>query len=486
MKIFLLSIVFGVLTSNLFAQSPTFKLNYKFIVDEALLKMDEKDMDETQRTIAATAALAMAFQDDDTPIAQVWVNKNWVKAKASLFSDYYELIDKEKDEYYTIYPNDKSYYLNTTQRDKFIGTETNATFISELPIEFIPNQEKEIAGYKCKLAKITLSDSDENSADLNIWYTETLPQAYWGEYGYLKNIPGAALEISTSGLGIQVSDIHPENDIHLFDIPNDFTLIDTPKMEDFPSDEDEQDSLVVTNYELGMNRHAFYDEEKGLYGIKDSEENIITQPKYLSIQPYVNDFSIVSDENYLSGTIDLNGQVIIPIEFQSLYFSEVENCFTFSKNEKYGILDHKGNVIIPNQYDNVSFLKHGYAIVAINEKYGIINNDNKIVVYPTYKYITDHTDNNFIVYDDEKSTYSLYTIKGENLKATYDYISTGNADDLFLVTKNNKYGFINGVGIVIIPIKYDYATTFVGGKTEVMLEGREDSFYLNSKGEEIK
>ena len=65
---------------------------------------------------------------------------------------------------------------------------------SELPIKFVDEQKKKIAGYTCKLAKIIVNE--DHTATIHIWYTEDLPQAYWGEYAYLNNIPGAALEIS--------------------------------------------------------------------------------------------------------------------------------------------------------------------------------------------------------------------------------------------------------------------------------------------------
>jgi GLPGLI family protein len=85
------------------------------------------------------------------------------------------------------------------------------------------DKKKKIAGYTCKLAKIIVNE--DHTATIHIWYTEDLPQAYWGEYAYLKNIPGAALEISTSGIGIQAYRIKPDGDVNLFKIPSDFSEI---------------------------------------------------------------------------------------------------------------------------------------------------------------------------------------------------------------------------------------------------------------------
>lgn len=489
MKIYLLTIAFSFLSIFAFAQYPTFKLSYKFLVDDSLLQMDPEDMTPSQKTIAETAAMALAFQDGDKPIAQVWVNKTLVRANANLFSDAYELIDKEKDLQYTIFPSSSQYYQAKRIQDDYLEHEDEAiTWNSDLPVEFVEGKTKEIAGHKCKFAKIDFGEVEGETIEIHIWYTESIPQTYWGQYGYLKKIPGAALEVSTNGLGIQVFEIVPESDMKIFEIPEEYTQIDNPLNSGLFSIDDYADSLSssMTEYELGHDRYAFYDDESGMYGVKTSDNEIIVEPQYTSIQPFQTDFAIVSNEDYLSGTIDIEGNVIIPLEFESLYFSEVDNCFTFAKSGKYGLLDNSGKIIIPNQYDHINFLKNGFAVIMIGDKYGIIDSNNKTIVNPSYEYISEHSSQNFIAVDYEKSTYSMYTIQGEKHIATYSFISLAQANDLFLVTQDNKYGYINGEGKVVIPIKYSYASLFVDGKAEVMIDGKDDIFYIDTEGNEIK
>ena len=487
MKTPLVTLLFSLWAFSLLAQSPIFKLNYTFLIDKELLAMDEKDMDDTQKTIAATAAMVLAFQDEGKPIAQVWVNKNFVRAKANLYNDSYDIIHKNDSLQYTVYPSNEQYYVVQEPRDKLLqlGSE-NMLLTSEMPVELL-EKEKEIAGYTCKLAQITFGKELGEPMELQIWYTPDIPNAYWGEYAYLKNIPGAALEISTNGFGITVSNIELEKDLTVFDIPSDYAQVDTPQDNGLFSfgGEGEVDS-VSTVYELGNDLYAFYDEEASLYGIMDSNSNVILEPSYVVINTFENNIAVVSDANYLSGAINLKGEIIIPLEYESLAYNAQDDTFVFLKDGKYGIFDSKTNIIIPNEYDFITSFKHNLAMVSVGEKYGLVNLKNEFVVPAVYSFISDNTDKHFICYDEQSEKYILYAIEGQVKKASYDYIYYSFQDDIFVVMQDGKSGYINGEGKVIVPIIYAYAGSFVDGKAEVMLEDRENSFYINTKGEEIK
>lgn len=221
-------ILFISLSFAAFSQYPTFRIDYKFIVDEAVLQTNKNQVDESQIDLINTATLAQAFQKDGEPIIRIYVNKNLVQANTSIYSKNYEIIDKNKQIITTVFPDTEEYYTHKDIDNGVIEINDNYYLYSELPIKFINNTIKEIAGYKCKLAKIELMN-EETPLIIDIWYNEYFPQAYWGEYKYLKKIPGAALEISTSGIGIQATKISPEGRIDIFRIPSGFTQIDPLK-----------------------------------------------------------------------------------------------------------------------------------------------------------------------------------------------------------------------------------------------------------------
>lgn len=488
MKRFLLFTFTLLFSLNLFSQqNQVFKISYKFRVDESLLQIDENETDEAKKTLAATAAVAMMFQEEGKPIAQVWVDKDFVRAKSNLYSENYEITNKKTSETFIVYPSTEQYYINTEPRDKVLELGDDFVLASEMPIEFISNEEKTIAGYKCKLGKVTFSDGENNSVEIHIWYTEAIPNIYWGEYAYLKNIPGAALEISTSGLGIIADQVEIEkSEQSIFAIPETYTQLDSPATEDF-SLFDDTDSLTENNieeYDVAENRVAFLDKETQLYGLKDYDDNIIIEPAYSSIYQSAGRIIIVLDEEYNFGAIDLDGNILLPLDYESLSFSEVDNMFIFSKNGKYGLLSVEGTVLIPNEYDHINFMKQGHAIIMVSDKYGIIDAQNKIVVAPKYHFITENTGKSFISFE-EDAVYALYSFDGKK-KTTYEYLTYAGEGDLFLVLDKEKYGYVNAEGKIVIPLKYTYATIFENGVAMVMIDGKEDVFYINPKGEEVK
>lgn len=53
------------------------------------------------------------------------------------------------------------------------------------------------------------------------------------------------------------------------------------------------------------------------------------------------------------GYIDIHGNVIIPLEYDSAMDIPVKKCFQVSKNGKWGLIDNQNKTIIPLQWDNL-------------------------------------------------------------------------------------------------------------------------------------
>lgn len=466
-----------------FCQLQTFKIDYKFLIDSSLFQLDADEIDEQQKMLMTTASLLLAFQDGDKPVAQVWVNKDFVRSKTNLYGENYEITNKVNNESIFIYPEIQQYYINTTPQDKVLDLGESIKLASELPIEFIENQVRTISGYSCKLAVITAVEDEETQAKIQVWYTESLPPAYWGEYAYLKNIPGAALEISTSGIGIQASEIQLEADLNIFTIPQEYTQIDTPiASEIFSFGDDEFDeSEKYKEFYLNDSLSAFFDEDLQLYGIKESDGDTLITAQFTNISPFENGLAIVSNENNEYGALDLQFKPIIPLEYESLNFNSEDQTFIFSKNGKYGILSSTNNIIISNDYDFISFFNNNKAIVSNGDFYGIINRENEVIVPLEYENITEVVGDYFVVFTSNDGCI-LYTLKGIK-RASYDFISSAFADDIFIVMANGKYGYINGEGKVIIPIIYDYVSSFSDGIASVLPADSDTLVIINTKGE---
>src|SRR5690606_17041471 len=93
-----------------FSQYPTFKIDYKYLVDEAILQQNNNQVDESQLSFISAIIKSLAFQEEGKPLTQIWVNTHFVRAETSLFSNTYELNNKIDQLTFIVYPETKEYY----------------------------------------------------------------------------------------------------------------------------------------------------------------------------------------------------------------------------------------------------------------------------------------------------------------------------------------------------------------------------------------
>ena len=119
------------------------------------------------------------------------------------------------------------------------------------------------------------------------------------------------------------------------------------------------------------------------------------------------------------GLLDLNGNEIIPFEYQEIY-SGGKNKLIVNKGGglgfseggayvsggKWGVIDYSNKVKVPIIYDEVSAIQHNYVVrkgskmgeygIVIGGKYGLVNSENKVLIPITYDYIDCYSSNNLI------------------------------------------------------------------------------------------
>ena len=187
MKKLTLCILVIVCTTIAYAQTiTTNRINYKFYISPELENIDlDNETDKVKKELAMVAMMAMSFQEEGQPVAQAWVTKEKLRVNNSLFQKSYQITDKISQESYVVYPEYKTYTKTVPATDKLLDIEGTYTSASDLPFEIVEGQSKTIAGYSCKLAKITLA-LDSFATHIEIWFTDKLPNLYWGEYAYLE------------------------------------------------------------------------------------------------------------------------------------------------------------------------------------------------------------------------------------------------------------------------------------------------------------
>lgn len=176
-----------------------------------------------------------------------------------------------------------------------------------------------------------------------------------------------------------------------------------------------------------------YESENGTYGLKNKKGEIVISPyyDYIDLSDYENTDLILVDKNLLSGCINKNNDIIIPIIYDSIFIENnyIDAVVTTSTQELTHLLDFNGNHII-NPFEGV-----------------LITFDNKTERFkPIRREIKD-----------EKFYGCIDVVKRKIIIDTvYEEIEYISEEDGFRVKLNEKYGYINVKGEIIIPIEYSF------------------------------
>ncbi|MCH8903667.1 MAG: WG repeat-containing protein [Bacteroidetes bacterium] len=208
-------------------------------------------------------------------------------------------------------------------------------------------------------------------------------------------------------------------------------------------------------------------ESDRVYGYIDrSGKEIIKIGKYRGIGEFedsVAAFSIRKGDTSFGGMIDLSGNEIIPPEYQGLKILG-EGLIRFqikhfprkyiNVKDKFGIIDKENNIVLPAEYYCISRFINGMAIV--KKKFselrsGMINNKGEVIIPLIYRAIVND-----------------YHCGGSRLRE--EHFNEG----LIAVQLDDKWGFVDFEGKLIVPIEYDYVFHFENGFATVGMKNEED------------
>ncbi len=182
--------------------------------------------------------------------------------------------------------------------------------------------------------------------------------------------------------------------------------------------------------------------KSGLYGVIDTDGKVIIDMVYDDI--IRQDSHYIVKKQGLYGVLDENGKVVIDLTNDALHklktskTYENKSAYFAKKQGKYGMYDDKGEVILPFEYDKHGKIEQGILPVSKNGKWGMI------------KFATDQ----YHGVDFDKPYHIMV-----DFGLDYDFIY-GFTDELSLAVKDDKYGFIDKTGKLVIGLDYDFALPF--------------------------
>lgn len=209
------------------------------------------------------------------------------------------------------------------------------------------------------------------------------------------------------------------------------------------------------------------------------------------------------EEDGKFGLIDLKGNVIAePIYDEIDGLSCKEGELLVKQDGKYGVINNKGVNLVKIKYDYISgdeyyTYQEGYKLSGyiIGEKtsdgyrYGYMNSNQKILLDTDYSEIIriggingEDTDKNIFIIARKNGQCGLIKNKKVIIDFKYQDINYTGIDDLFIVTRNTKYGLCNSKGKIILQANYEEINV---NDTYIYTINNNVENYFNLDGKEI-
>lgn len=197
-------------------------------------------------------------------------------------------------------------------------------------------------------------------------------------------------------------------------------------------------------------------------GIADEHGNVILPCEYESIGQFWNDKNIATlQKDTLFGVADTSFNIIIPCEYQLIQFDLTGNLI-FKKNGLFGLMDIKTNILIPARYQQFNGFRqimynkdpNPYSMVMRDSMFGYINIKGREVIPCKYKQLGYEIHNNRVFYR-ENNKYGFLDTTGKVVVApVYDRVFDFHID-VTAVQKGEKWALINSNGKQVTDFIYD-------------------------------
>ncbi|MDE5755194.1 MAG: WG repeat-containing protein [Oscillospiraceae bacterium] len=280
-------------------------------------------------------------------------------------------------------------------------------------------------------------------------------------------------------------------------------------------------------------------------GVIDTTGNYIINPQYEKLKYIGNYMFLVSpnnNEEYMI-LLDKNGTQISQTRFSmanyrfSFETTQIENSELIplqTINDKYCYINHEGEIVINADYDKAEYFSEGLAAVKINEKwgyinetgetvitpqfdtaysfseglasvgmynskksdtlYGYINTEGKYVINTQYNWAGQFKDGVAIIETKEKNSDKEDETKCKLIDTNGTEISDTNISDIssndydherLLFKENDKYGFMDSTGAIIINSQFPYASEMYTDGYAVVVTDNKKFTVIDKMGNKI-
>ena len=127
-----------------------------------------------------------------------------------------------------------------------------------------------------------------------------------------------------------------------------------------------------------MSDVVVYSNDKGKFGLKDKQDNIITEADYQKIIRLGETSWIIQKRNKF-GIMDCDGNFIIKPQYRNAE-RILEKFVKLGNDNDFGIYDEHGNIVVEPEYSKINILFGGMFLTYKNYKYGVVDmQGNKLI-----------------------------------------------------------------------------------------------------------
>lgn len=206
-----------------------------------------------------------------------------------------------------------------------------------------------------------------------------------------------------------------------------------------------------------------------IYGVKDSlfafydlMGNKVTEERFTDVFPFENGISKVV-VNGKQAFIDVSGSYVSEPMHKELFFYS-DSLMVFRDSVLFGIKTIRNRVVLKPSYEYISPLINGRAIFVLNNKLGYLDESGKKIIKNTFEVIPNYQQ--FCLFKDDyakvryKSKYGLIDKNGKYWILP-EYLGLGEVSKLVSFSKGKQWGYlkVEDKSLVITPI-FDYASSF--------------------------
>ncbi len=257
----------------------------------------------------------------------------------------------------------------------------------------------------------------------------------------------------------------------------------------------------------------FVSEDNGKYGFIDKTGNLVIERVFDNARSFSEGLAAVEIEGNL-GFIDRSGKLAIQTQYDWGYHEAdfSEGMAIVWKDKKYGFINKTGEVVIELVFDNARAFSEGLAAVKIEKKFGYVDTTGKTIIGPRWSYAGYFSEDFALVATPSiQTSYNLSNkldvliippfdpkyvmgkmffidkagktvINLQDLKVK-EALMQGFTDGLAGVKIENKWGFIDKTGKVVIEPEYESVWPFFDGLAKVQIE--EKYGYIDKTGKFI-